>query len=413
MRKFVPYHPNELGKITRWLNELSKEGLCVETWGTFWLKFKEAKEKDYQYQIDIDNSTAEPDYQRKLNLEKQGWQYVQTIGTTRHHIYRTNEPNKKLVWEEEYITAYQKYLRSNMFWIIFCMFLYAALCIWVLFGHRGPYTLLSYMENDGLYINFQIFIQIFLIVSWIVQVIQMKRLKMLLQKVTEGSDSNYFDGNSFAEKNDVGQKKKNVIPYGIKQIGSIFLLLGLLLFYLQLEEKEINFEPAQKGLPCVDLRNVEADGFELKEITWKENPEVNFGNRILEGKGIFTEYYYRVNQYGVDNTGKDVQITGSYFKVRPDGLAEKVLGQLLDRATTYLFEGIYREEDKIKADDYWNISEQKIDGFTKLIVVEPLTEPEKRPWMIFVQKEDIVIYLRYYGKLSSDVFVQELLRLYE
>ena len=405
MRKFVLYHPNELGKITRWLNELSKEGLCVETWGTFWLKFKEAEEKDYQYQIDIDNSTAEPNYQRKLNLEKQGWQYVQTIGTTRHHIYRTDASDKKLVWEEEYITAYRKYLSSNIFWIAICMIAYAALCIWVLFGMRGPYALLSYMENDGFYINFQVFIQIFLIGSWIVQVVQMKRLKTLIQKAVEGSGGNYFDDHSFA--------KKNTIPYGMKQLFSIFLILGILIIYLQLEEKETNFDSTQKEFACVDLRNVEIEGFELKEITWKENPEVNFGNRILEGKGIFTEYYYRVNQYGIDNTGKDVQITGSYFKVRPDGLAEKVLEQLLERATTYLFEGIYRAEDKIKAEDYWSISEQKAAGFTKLIVAEPLTEPEKRPWMIFAQKEDIVIYLRYYGNLSSEVFVQELLRIYQ
>ena len=391
MRKFVPYHSNELGKITRWLNKLSKEGLCVETWGTFWLKLKTTEEKEYQYRIDIDDSTAEPNYQRKLNLEKQGWQYVQTIGTTRHHIYRTNDPGKKLVWEEEYIAAYQKYLRSNMFWVIVCMIMYAVLCIWIVFGTRGSYPLLAYIEN-GSYVNFQIFVQVFLIISWLIQVIQMKRLKGLIQKVTKSSA-----GNDFIEESHVGQNEKSTIPYGIRQIGSIFLILGFLLIYFQLEEKEINFEPAQKRLACVDLRNVEAEGFELKEITWKENPEVNFGNRILEGKGIFTEYYYRVNQYGIDNTGKDVQITGSYFKVRPDGLAEKILEQLLERATTYLFEGIYREEDKIKAEDYWNISERKTDGFTKLIVAEPLTEPEERPWMIFAQKEDIVIYLLRYS----------------
>ena len=288
------------------------------------------------------------------------------------------------------------------------MILYAALCVWVLFGTRGPYALLSYMENDGFYINFQIFLQVFLVGSWTVQVVQMKRLKALLQKTEEGAGSS-----DFIEESGVGQNAKSTIPYGTKQFLSIFLILGIMLLYFQLEEKEINFDSAPKGLVCVDLRNVEADGFELKNITWKENPEVNFGNRILEGKGIFSEYYYRVNQYGIDHTGKDVQISGNYWKVRPDGLAETLLEQLLDRATTYLFEGIYREEDKIKAEDYWNISEREEAGFTKFMVVEPLTEPEKRPWMIFAQKEDIVIYLRYYGNLSSEVFVQELLRLYE
>lgn len=53
MRKFVPYHQNELSKITHWLNELSKEGLCVETWGAFWLKSRGTEERGYYYQVDI------------------------------------------------------------------------------------------------------------------------------------------------------------------------------------------------------------------------------------------------------------------------------------------------------------------------------------------------------------------------
>ena len=80
MRKLVPFSPNEIGETTQWLNDLAQDGLCVETWGSVFVKLKEGESKDWVYQIDIDDSTGDPNYQRKLELEKQGWKYVQTIG---------------------------------------------------------------------------------------------------------------------------------------------------------------------------------------------------------------------------------------------------------------------------------------------------------------------------------------------
>lgn len=401
MRKFVPYHQNELSKITHWLNKLSKEGLCVETWGAFWLKFRDTEERDYYYQVDIDDSTADPNYQRRLELEKQGWQYVQTIGNTRHHIYRTRNQGVKLIWEDAYIAAYQKYLRSNTFWMIFSVLVYIAVWLYLIFWFRGPYALLAYIENDYLYGNLQIFSQIFLIYNWTMEVIRMRSLQIMLQK----------EKGTFTAESYDGQEEKRIVPYGLKQMVSLFIIIGVFFALWQFEEKETNFDNTQAGLACVDLQSLEEDGFKINEITWKENPEVNFGNRILEAKGLFTEYHYKVSQYGTDSAGRDVQISGSYWKVRPDGLAESLFTQLLERSTTYRYENLYREEDKIEAKEYWNISERKESGFTKLIVAEPLTED--MPLMIFAQKEDIVICLRYYGSLSGEIFVQELLKLYE
>ena len=47
MRKLVPFSPNEIGETTQWLNDLAQDGLCVETWGSVFVKLKEGESKDW------------------------------------------------------------------------------------------------------------------------------------------------------------------------------------------------------------------------------------------------------------------------------------------------------------------------------------------------------------------------------
>ena len=49
-------------------------------------------------------------------------------------------------------------------------------------------------------------------------------------------------------------------------------------------------------------------------------------------------------------------------------------------------------------------------NFSELVVAE--TTKEDGTLMLFAQEEDIIIYLRYYGNLSAEIFVEELIRLY-
>ena len=48
--------------------------------------------------------------------------------------------------------------------------------------------------------------------------------------------------------------------------------------------------------------------------------------------------------------------------------------------------------------------------FEKVIVAE--SDKGNAPLMIFAQVEDVIIYLRYYGNLPAETFVEELNRLY-
>ena len=147
MRKLVPFHANEIDKTVQWLNDLAGEGLCVETWGSFFVKLKEGESADWIYQIDIDDSTGEPNYQRKLELEKQDWQYVQTIGTTRHHIYRTRNQSARLVWNGEYIEKYRKKQRVDLFWGVVAAIVCVIIYLWLAVFRNWNYLILSLVES--------------------------------------------------------------------------------------------------------------------------------------------------------------------------------------------------------------------------------------------------------------------------
>ena len=402
MRKLIPFDSSRIDKTTQWLNELAKEGLCVETWGAYFVKFKSVEEKDYVYQIDIDDSTPDPNYQRKAELERQGWQYVQTIGTLNYHIYGTRNPDLPLVWDMSYVDAHRKKLRTDFMWGLVCAIIVIVFLGWLMIWRDGEYFLLNFVENSGEKELFYALLILCTIYNWKRDAVGQYRLYKRLKRI-ESSEAS-------CEHDSFNNYEYTWFPYGLRQI---MLLAMTLIFAIAgfVEEKDSrNFDDSRPQLACVDLRSLEEEGFEITQITWTDNPGVNFGNRILEEKGILTEHYYIVNQYGTDVNGEDVQIVGRYYKVRPDGLTVELLEQLIDRSTSYMYEHQYLAEDKKIPPDYWHITEPENTGFTKLVVAE--ASVEEGPLMIFAQKDDIVIYLRYYGSLLAESFIEELKDLY-
>ncbi len=402
MRKLVPFHANEIDKTMQWLNDLACEGLCVETWGSFFVKLKEGESADWIYQIDIDDSTGDPNYQRKLELEKQDWQYVQTIGTTRHHIYRTRNQSARLVWNGEYIEKYRKKQRVDLFWGVVAAIVCVIIYLWLAVFRNWDYLMLSLVESrwDLAVITVLVLYTMFV---WILETAGTVRLERRLA-----------EGNRLAERRDDNyQRDMRMRPKVLNGLGKILMIittLGWSVFSLGLEDEGHNFDDSQPVLPCVDLRNLEAEGFEITEITWVDNPDVNFGNRILEKTGLLTEYFCEVHQYGTDVAGEDVQISGQYYKLRPDSITNAVLEQLIDRSTSYMYEHQWLEEDKKLPEDYWTITESEHAAFESVVVADAANGDG--PLMIFARVEDVIIYLRYYGNLPAGSFVEELTRLY-
>ncbi|MBR5128198.1 MAG: hypothetical protein IKU69_07185, partial [Roseburia sp.] len=329
--------------------------------------------------------------------------YVQTIGTLNYHIYGTRNQNLQLEWDSSYVDACQKKLRTDFIVGLVWAIIGIVLLGWLILWRDGGYFLLNCVENSGEKELFYASMLLFAIYNWNREAAGQSRLYRRLKGIESGEENYEYDSyNNF--------EGYPWFPYGLRQIMLVAMSVILVIVgFVEVKESR-NFDDCQPELACVDLRTLEEEGFEITQITWDDNPGLNFGNRILEKFGLFTEYFYEVDQYGTDANGERVQIFGCYYKVRPDGLAVELLEQLIDRSTSYMYEHQYGDKDKKLPPDYWSITELENTGFTKLVVAEALAE--KAPLMIFAQKEDVVIYLRYSGSLPAERFIGELEHLY-
>lgn len=395
MRKWLPYyHINDIRKIEYWLNERAREGYCIETWGVFWATFKEEPEHDYRYLIDIDDSKGEPNYERKILLKTQGFSYVQTVGTTQCHIYRTKDESAKIIWDEAFIKKFRNKIIIDA--VVSGILLLVLLVLYAFLVVDMDYFLVSYMENDRYDRYVADIMSVLAFLGWLRETVGLFKFRKLLHdKEMVTAEPIYYEPVH--------------VPYGLVSFVTAVLSISAAIYGFVGHEYAENYD-GREGY--VDLRNLEAEGFTISNILWREKPEVNFGNRISESEGLFYEYRCEINQYGMTADGEDVQISSTYWMVRPDSLAEPFVEQLFRRYTQYKYvDGDYTAGE-VDREAYWEIEQLSDEHFDRLTVVtekaEVLSEGDRPTLMIFVQKDDKVVFLQYYGYLPAEVFVEEI-----
>jgi len=395
MRKWLPYyHVNDIRKIEYWLNERAQEGYCIETWGVFWAKFKEEPERDYRYLIDIDDSKGEPNYERRTLLKTKGFSYVQTMGTTQCHIYRTKDEGAKISWDEAFVKKFWKKTLVDV--VVSGILALVMLALYAFFVVDTEYFLVGYMENDR-YDRYVADIMIILaLLGWLRETIGVFKIRKLLRdKESIDEEPIYYETVH--------------VSYGVVAFVTWALSLSAAIYGFVGNEYAENYEGRDD---FVDLRELEAEGFVISDILWREKPEVNFGNRISESEGLFYEYRCEINQYGTAVDGEDVQICSNYWKVRPDSLAEPFVEQLFLKHTQYKYVDGNYTAGEVDREAYWEIEQLSDEHFDSLAVVtekaEVLSEGDRPTLMIFAQKGDKVVFLQYYGCLPETVFLEEI-----
>jgi len=394
MRKWLPYyHVNDIRKIEYWLNERAQEGYCIETWGVFWAKFKEEPERDYRYLIDIDDSRGEPNYERRTLLKTQGFSYVQTMGTTQCHIYRTKDEGAKISWDEAFVKKFWKKTLVDV--VVSGILALVMLALYAFFVVDTEYFLVGYMENDR-YDRYVADIMVVLaLLGWLRETIGVFKIRKLLHtKESVNEKPIYYETVH--------------VPYGVVAFMTWALSFSAAIYGFVGNEYAENYE-GREGF--VDLRELE-EGFVISDILWREKPEVNFGNHISESEGLFYEYRCEINQYGTTVDGEDVQISSNYWKVRPDSLAEPFAEQLFLKHTQYKYVDGNYVSGEVNREAYWEIEQFFDEHFDSLSVVtekaEVLSEGDRPTLMIFAQKNDKVVFLQYYGCLPKEVFIEEI-----
>lgn len=104
MKCLIPNFTYEPEKLVTWFNQKLADGLALKKWGILFAYFEENSSGILLYQIDIDDSRGEPNWDRMTKLAEHGWEYVKTIHEN-FHIYSTTSeraemPREWALWRE-------------------------------------------------------------------------------------------------------------------------------------------------------------------------------------------------------------------------------------------------------------------------------------------------------------------------
>lgn len=398
MKKICPFHKYDFMQIIQWLNEQSAYGWQLEEWGTFFVKFSEGMSKRYQYQIDMDDSKEEANYLRREELEKGEWKYVLTIPSARLHIYRSENMHISIPKSEYFCEYNRKKLQKD---VLISSSLFGALIavLLVLPVLKDEYVLVEFMQTDVGKLLFYVLWTTFLFLQGAGEIWHTCKLRKCLSE-------DYGDSVLQVERED----RNYGFLFPAKLLEWIVLIFSIVAIFWTGDAEEFrNLSEADASVKYVDLAAFQAEGFEFKEISWEEQPEVNFGNRIEYINALLCDRYYEINQYGTDAAGKDEQMEGLYWMGVSGKLGSQLFEQVFERYTTYsrYYSGGFSKENKERyyIKEHWKITEYQKTGFEELIVAEG-TGDYNGDWMLFAKTQDEVIVLRYWGEASGEMLME-------
>lgn len=365
MKKLCPFHRYDILHITQWLNEQSSYGWELKSWGTLFCKFQEYDGSRYQYQLDMDNREDGANEERRKELEALGWEYADTIPSTRLHIYRSLDWNASIPENKEFTEYNLKKFRFLPMWVLVNCF-----CVLVTLMLQTPLFLGMRFFILGLTRTDQTFLMLYGIyaAAFIVVVLDDFRHRLqlyrYLRKKARGSVSitvlkteQEYDNHGF--------------HFPLQMVRDVLLFLPLVLLLITLWSEN-----------------------------QKEYTEGFFAERYYEGIDSVYEPFENYNAYG------------SYWMNVSEAVEDELFDQIVERYagySTYYGNGFFLKS-KYDTHDQWNIEWQKDGRFEKLVIAEkiPKNNGEK---MIFAQIGNDIIYLRCYREPDISGLLEELTKI--
>ena len=346
MKKICPFHKSDILKITHWLNEQSSYGWALDSWGMFFCEFKESDGERYQYQLDMDNWEDGPNEERRVQLESLGWKYVETIGGTRIHIYRSLDWKASIPRNEEFIQYNRKKLRFVPIIGLLGILLSLALFLWVPFS-KMQFMLVELAECDKSAIPLLVVIIVIAVLQFFNNEWPYYQLYKYLGKVSSitiletereiGGDGLY-------------------LPLGWIQWG---LMIGALFF-----------------------------------VIW-----MTYGNPKVYTEPLLAERHYEYIEQFSEALDGEYNLNGKYWMNISENVEQELFVQIVERYAGYSNYYGYNSFRKEEYDthDLWKLTEQEDERFDKLVVAKGRDE-FLGDGLIFAQMEDDIIYLRYWGE---------------
>lgn len=408
MKTLIPNYTYEPEKIECWLNEKLSEGFALKKWGFLFAYFEENLSGVQRYQIDVDDNRMEPNCERRNQLSDCGWEYVKTIYDS-FHIYNTTLPNVEMPREWPLWKEGAKRIRRNAVILGLLTMFYMAV-----FGFPLPlwrFWLLEIMRAHWSLVLAYATLFPYIVGKFGFGAFRCWRLakRMMEQRQVSGQTSWHT-----LKPADDCKTWWSVCEYVIL----ILLCIPVFMRFSGRLETYENVDQMSPPVKFVDLRQMEEPGFEITEITWKDHPDINFGNRMERKPVLFAKQYYIVEQYGDYGTKEFeyVQLSGKYWSVPSEFIAGRLFEQLYQRYVEFEKFGRNGIHAKKLTTPMWEVEREVPEGFLDFAVARGMEETGPySTTQIIARTTDHVIYLEYTGATGeAEVkdFVEELQRLF-
>ena len=408
MKCLIPNYTYEPEKMECWLNQKLAEGFSLKKWGLLFVHFEENLSGVQRYQIDVDDNRMEPNCERRNQLSDQGWKYVKTVYDS-FHIYSATMPNAEMPFEQSLWREGAKRIGRNSIILGILALFYMAVFLF-------PLPLWSFWLLEIMRAHWSLVLAYTILFPYIVGKFGFGALRcwrLAKRMMKEQQISGHTSRQALKPADDC----KSWWTVGEYVILLLICIPVFMRFSGKLETYE-NVDQMNPPVKFVDLRQMEEPGFKITEITWKDHPDINFGNRIERKPVLFAKQYYIVDQYGEYGIKEyeNVQLSGKYWRVPSDYIAGKLFDQLYQRYVE--FEKFGRDGIHVKklTAPMWKVEREIPEGFVDFAIA--VGTEETGPYsttQIIAQTADHVIYLEYTGATGeAEVkdFVEELQRLF-
>lgn len=384
MKKFFPLFRYSPEKLEAWLNQKAVNGFQLRKWGWMSVSFDETVSVHTRYRIDIDDCAQEPKWERKEQLRNHGWEYVGTAFEN-FHIYRTESETACMPDEKELRLA-----GANRIGLYAGVNGILAVLYSVMF--LRPLVLVRFGLLETMRIHWILLLCLAVLLPYII-------LKFSYEGITAWKLSRRLKQNIRLEnvKLSLWTDWHGGLELGIL-ISCVIVLASSKLGWTETYK---NLSEIYPPIPFVDLMEVEEEGFSLIDISWKEHPDVNFGSRLKTTSVLFAENYYETDQIGAYSGPEyeQVQLSGEYWKVSSNFIAEHLYDQLIRRYVEYERYNFHGFNIEKAPEGMWSLDETLPQGFVEFLVAVGSQENGQYSGIqVFARTEDYVMHLEYSGE---------------
>lgn len=360
MKKICPYHKLDILHITQWLNEWSSYGWTLKSWGAFSCEFEEYEGERFYYQLDVDNWEDGPNEARRVQLKELGWEYVESIGGTRVHIYKTFECKATIPLHEGFNEYNRKKYRFSLLAGILKILLVLAAMLIPLITQR-QFWLMEFMENDKRVVLFLMVFLVAVVMGFFHDDGNCYKFYKYLEKKT------FYNTNLETDLEIESSKVR--IPFGMLQWSLLIFLLGM--------------------------------------AAWLE-----YGNTKPYVEPFYAERYYENTEDFSKKMKDKYNLYGEYWMNVSEDVQEKLFDQIVERYagySNYYGNTIFRKE-KYDTHDLWAVEELSDERFDRLVIADGRGK-FMGDGLIFIQMEDDLVYLRYWGERDIESILEKVAEL--